>query len=173
MKISTFYFALLGLVMLATSCSSIRVSTDYDTQTDFNTYKTFAFYRSGIDKVKISDLDKRRILRAIASELEAKGMHKSKKPDVLINIFTKAREKVDIYEHNRYHFYYHPFYRNQISKYTEGTLFIDIIDKKAKKLVWQGVGSGFLTKSSKPEKRIKNINRFVREIMRKYPPQKQ
>lgn len=172
MKTLQYTIATLLFVILTSSCSSIRVTTDYDTHVDFGTYKTFAFYRSGVDKAAISDLDKRRILRAIAAELEAKGMHKSKNPDILISIFTKARERVDIYEDNGYPFYYDPFYRNQISKYTEGTLFIDVIDKRGKKLVWQGIGSGFLTLSSKPEKREKNIRRFVQQIMRKYPPRK-
>ena len=40
------------------SCSTIRVVSDYDSVTDFSKYKTFAFYKPGIDKAKISDLDK-------------------------------------------------------------------------------------------------------------------
>jgi len=40
-------------------------------------------------------------------------------------------------------------------------------------LIWQGVGSGFLSKSSKPEKREENIALFVKEILEKYPPVKE
>jgi transcriptional regulator NrdR family protein len=76
------------IVLLITSCSSVRVVTDYDTQTDFNQYKTFAFYKKGIDKAPISDLDKKRIMRAIEAELAAKGMTKSATPDVLVSLFT-------------------------------------------------------------------------------------
>lgn len=65
------------IALLVTSCSSVRVTTDYDTQTNFNQYKTFAFYKTGIDKASISDLDKKRIMRAIEAELMAKGMTKS------------------------------------------------------------------------------------------------
>jgi len=162
------FTALIGI--LFTGCSSIRVTTDYETQTDFSKYKTFAFYKTGIDKAPISDIDKRRIIRAISQELEAKGMVKSKTPDVLISIFTKANEQVDIYENHWQPYYYGPYHRNQITKYTEGTLFIDILEKEGKKLVWQGIGKGFLTKSSKPEKRDTNIQKFVREIMERYPP---
>ena len=54
----------LVLLFLVASCSSVRVTSDYDTSTDFSQYKTFAFYKKGIDKVEISDLDKRRILKA-------------------------------------------------------------------------------------------------------------
>ncbi len=56
---------LLILILGIFSCSTVRVTTDYDAKTDFTSYKTFAFYKKGIDKAKISDLDKRRILKAI------------------------------------------------------------------------------------------------------------
>jgi len=170
MKALKIVFVSTLMIILATACSTIRVTTDYETQTDFTKYKTFAFYKTGIDKAPISDLDKRRIIRAISQELEAKGMVKSKTPDVLISIFTKANEQVDIYENHWRPYYYGSFHRNQITKYTEGTLFIDVIEKEGKKLVWQGIGKGFLTKSSKPEKRDTNIQKFVREIMEHYPP---
>ena len=80
----------LALIFFIASCSSIRVTTDYDTTADFSKYKTFAFYKKGIDKAEISDLDKRRILKAIESEMLAKGFTKSDEPDLLVNIFAKS-----------------------------------------------------------------------------------
>ncbi len=164
--------SLFAMVLLLNACSSIRVTSDYETGTDFSKYKTFAFYKTGIDKAPLSDIDKRRILKDIETELEAKGMVKSENPDVLISIFTKAREQVDIYEPHWTPYYYNPYQRTTITKHTEGTLFIDVIDKDGKKLIWQGVGSGFLTKSQNPEKREANIQLFVHEILEKYPPAK-
>ena len=89
--------SLLLLFVVTTSCSSVRVATDYDKQVNFNDFKTFAFYKTGIDKAEINDLDKRRILRAIETELLAKGFTKSENPDLLVSIFTKSREKVNVY----------------------------------------------------------------------------
>ena len=66
-------FLPLILLFVVGSCSSVRVTSDYDTATDFTKYKTFAFFKKGIDKVDISDLDKRRILKAVEYELVAKG----------------------------------------------------------------------------------------------------
>ena len=88
---------LLAVLIMVTSCSSVRVAADYDKNVDFTNYKTFAFYKTGIDKAEISDLDKRRILRAIEAEMIAKGFTKSENPDMLVSIFTKSREKVNIY----------------------------------------------------------------------------
>ena len=53
---------LLTLVILFSSCSAVKVAVDYDSKVDFKKYKTFAFYKTGIDKAEISDLDKKRIL---------------------------------------------------------------------------------------------------------------
>ncbi len=168
---SLYFGFIAGILILSNACSSINITTDYDTNTNFEQYKTFAFYRPGIDKATISDLDKKRILKAITAELKNKGMQKSETPDVLISIFTKAREKVNIYQNPWYPSYYYPYHRQHVSKYTEGTLFIDLIDKEGKKLIWQGIGKGFLSKSSKPEKREANIQKFVQEILDEYPPE--
>jgi hypothetical protein len=53
------------LAFVVTSCRSVKVASDYDKNANFNTYKTFAFFKTGIDKAEISALDKRRDLRAI------------------------------------------------------------------------------------------------------------
>lgn len=171
------------LLFVASSCVSVRVSSDYDKDVNFNEYKTFAFYKKGIDKVDISDLDKRRILRAIEADLLAKGFTKSEKPDLLVNIFTKSREKINVYNNHYYGWY--PWYYggfgpygygfgpgafNNVSKSTEGTLFIDLIDANKKELAWQGMGTGALTTSGDIAKKEARIKEFVNEIMAEYPP---
>ncbi len=96
------------IALIITSCSSVRVTTDYDTKVDFNQYKTFAFYKKGIDKASISDLDKKRIMRAVESELIAKGMTKSSTPDVLVSLFTKSRERINVND-NMYGGFFYPW----------------------------------------------------------------
>ena len=51
MKHIFFYLIVLGFC----SCASIKTSFDYDVNTDFSQFKTFAFFKPGIDKAKISD----------------------------------------------------------------------------------------------------------------------
>ena len=160
------------------SCSSIKVYTDYDSKVDFKKYKTFAFYKPEIDKAKISDLDKKRILRAIEEEMLLKGFTKSKTPDLLVGIFTKSRDKVNVNQYNNlnmgFGWGWNPWWggmNNNISvnQYTEGTLFIDFIDKDKKELIWQGVGKGAL-KLQNREKKEARIKEFVKEIISKFPP---
>lgn len=160
-------------VLLLSSCATVNVKTDYDSHTDFSQYKTFAFYKKGIDKAKISDIDKRRILRAIESQLKAKGMTLSKEPDVLVSIFAKSEKEINIHNDNYWHpYYYSPYWRHNITNYVQGTLFIDLIDAKAKSLIWQGIGKGALNTSGNVAKKEARINEFVSEIIAKYPPTK-
>jgi len=174
----------LAAVLLLASCSTVRVATDYDTQTDFNDYKTFAFYKPGIDKAEISDLDKKRVLRAIEAEMISKGYTKSDNPAVLVSIFTKAKDRINVYQNNfgfggfggfgRFGyggFGYNGFNNfNNVSTTTEGTLYIDLIDSNKNQLIWQGQGTASLI-SGDVNKREERIKLIVKEIMEVYPPQ--
>lgn len=172
LKITT----VLILLAVVTSCSSVRVASDYDQQADFSQYNSYAFFKPGIDKAEISDLDKRRILRAIEDEMTAKGFTKSdSEPDLLVSIFTKTRENVNIYQNNMYGYYgwgWNPWYwgvgPNHISTNSEGTLYIDLIDAEGKELVWQGMGTGALAKEV--DRKQERINEIVKKILEKYPP---
>ncbi|WP_347374122.1 DUF4136 domain-containing protein [Aequorivita sp. Q41] len=170
-----FKFLPLLLLFIFTSCSTVRVATDYDKDVDFNQYNSFAFFRPGIDKAEISDLDKKRILRAIEENLLIKGMSKSETPNLLVSIFTKERERIDIYNNSfGYGWGWNPWYYggysgNMVSKSTEGTLYIDLIDAKTNKLVWQGMGNADLVLSSM-EKKEERIREIVSEILTKFPP---
>jgi len=163
------------LLFVVTSCVSVRVASDYDKNANFNDYKTFAFFKTGIDKAEINDLDKRRILRAIETELLAKGFSKSENPDMLVSIFTKSREKINVYNNGfgpyGYGWGWYPWYWNNyntVSRSTEGVLYIDLIDAKKKELVWQGQGTGYLTQNM--EKKEERIKEFVNKILERYPP---
>ncbi len=167
---------LILLAVVMTSCSSVRVASDYDQRATFSQYNTYAFFKPGIDKAEISDLDKRRILRAIESEMTAKGFTKSDTdPDLLVSIFTKTRENVNIYSNNMYGYYgwgWNPWYwgmgPNTVSTTSEGTLYIDLIDAGDKQLVWQGMGTAALARDV--NKKQERINEIVRKILEKYPP---
>ena len=175
MKMFKLFFLL--CIGILTSCSSVKVISDYDTKVDFSSYKTFAFYKKGIDKASVSDLDKKRIMRAIENELIKKGFSKSVNPDMLISIFTKSREQVNVSNNNfgyGFGWGYNPWFMGgstnlNINQYTEGTLFIDFIDKNNNELIWQGIGSGAM-KMSNIEKKEKRINDLVNKIILEYPP---
>lgn len=182
-KIKLLALPLLFLVFLS-SCVTVKVAADYDREADFNSYKTYAFYKTGIDQAQISDLDKKRILRAIDNEMSSRGYVKSEKPDLLVSIFTKERERVDVYNNLGWGWgwgpgwgYWNPWIYggygwggNNVSTRTEGSLYIDLIDAKSKELVWQGKGVGTVGNTNKIDKKEERIREFVSQILQQYPP---
>jgi len=191
-KIKVFALPLLALVFLS-SCVSVRVISDYDREANFNNYKTYAFYKTGIDRAQISDLDKKRILKAIEVEMANRGFTKSQDPDILVSIFTKEREQVDVYNNNFGWggwgwggfgwggWGWNPWvwgpgwgwggaWGPNVSTRTEGSLYIDLIDADDKELVWQGRGVGTLNNIKNIDKKEQRIREFVSEILSEYPP---
>ena len=171
---------LIAFATILTSCNSIRVSSDYNEEINFTEFKTYAFSKSGIDKVEINDIDKKRILRAIDVELYNKGYRKSSiEPDFLINFFTKTNKKIDYYPSNNYYGYAVPYggmghyasswYLNSFS-YNEGVLFIDIIERNKSELVWQGIGKGYIY-NDKPDNKNEKIKAMVNKILLQFPPE--
>lgn len=188
----------LVLLLFLTSCSTVQVIADYDRQVNFNEYRTYAFYKTGIDRAQISDLDKKRILKAIETEMANRGFTKSRNPDILVSIFTKEREQVDVYNNNFGWGWggigwggwgwggwgWNPWiwgpgggwgggWGPNVSTRTEGSLYIDLIDANNKELVWQGRGVGTLNNTKNIDKKEDRIRKFVSEILEEYPPNRE
>lgn len=173
--------SLFAATLLVVSCSTVRVNADYDDTANFTTFKTYGYLKGGIDKAEISDLDKKRILHAIDTEMAKKGFTKSETPDFLVSIFTEANKQVNVNNWGGYGGWGWGYgwgwggpwgwgggYQS-VSTQTEGTLYIDVIDAGKKELVWQGIGTGVLTKNR--DKKQEKINEFVQKIMAQFPPQ--
>lgn len=173
---------LIFLAALTTSCSSIKISSDFDSQANFAAYKTYAFTKEA-EALPVDDINRARIINAVSSELVAKGFAKSEQPDVLIDMHIKAEEKQTATATSSSPGYYGAGYRYgwgggfstttiNVENYTEGTLFVDMIDASKKQLVWQGRAVKTLDPDATPEQREKNISYAVKQIFTTYPPKK-
>jgi len=172
MKKLLLYFGLITIV----ACSSITVSYDYDKSVDFKKYKSYAYTEEAL-KLNIGDLNRERLIKAIDSEMAARGMIKSDSPDALVDLIVNSHERVQATATNtggygRYGYAY-GFSTTTVdyNTYVEGTLFINLIDKSTEKIVWQGRGTKTVDPNATPEKREANINNAVRSIFTKYPIQ--
>jgi hypothetical protein len=178
MKRLFFVLVIAGL----SACSSLKVSYDFDGQTDFSKFKTYAFSEDAL-KLPVGDLNRDRILKAVETELAAKGFTKSETPDALIDLHVKAEQKVDATATTTPTYGYGGPWRygygggystTQINynEYVEGTLFVNLVDASIQKIVWQGRATKTLDEDASPEKREQNINSAVKQIFTKYPPKK-
>lgn len=170
----------LFILLVITSCASVNVNTDYDKSTNFTDYKTYAYYKQGIDNVKISDFDKRRILTAIDSVMLSKNFTKSETPDMMINFYTDAEKDVSI---NSYYAGYgygwgygwgwgwgYPYGGGTYTSTSiKGILTIDVINAKKNELIWQGIGSGTLGQNQ--QNKDEKIRNFVSQILMSFPPE--
>ena len=176
---------LLFVLMIAlVACSSITTSYDYDKTVDFTKYKTYDFSEEA-KKFGIQELNRNRLLAAIDNEMTARGFTKSDNPDVLVDLMGKMEQKRTAtattsgggmyggYGYGRYG-YGGGFSTTTVNydDYTEGTLFINVVDRSTEKIVWQGRGTKTLNENASPEKREANIKNGVSLIYQKFPVKK-
>ena len=90
-------------------------------------------------------------------------------------IDTKAKENVYINRYSNYDYmgWYYPYYSYGSGTYKPftkvvGLLYIDIVDSKTGKLIWQGSGSGSLSANKLTRDQL--ISNFVFRVMESYPP---
>ena len=170
---------LLMIMIIAASCSSVKVSSDFDKSAGFAAYKTYSFTEEA-KNLQLDDLNKNRILTAVESELAVKGFSKAESnPDVLIDVKLKGEQKQTATANTSggYGYGYRYGWGGGFSTttinydtYVDGTLFVDMIDAKKNQLVWQGRGTRTLDPDASQKKREDNINYAVKMIFEQYPP---
>jgi len=171
---------LLFILIIAASCSSVKVSSDFDKTAGFTSYKTYAFTNEAKALPGINDLNKNRILTAVETELAAKGFSKAESnPDVLIDIQLKGEQKQTATANTSGGYGYGYRYGMgggmstttiNYETYVDGTLFVDMIDAKKNQLVWQGRGTKTVDPDASQKKKEDNINYSVKLIFQQYPP---
>ncbi|WP_316736366.1 DUF4136 domain-containing protein [Pedobacter aquatilis] len=170
---------LFAIVIAFSSCSSLRTASDFDKTANFGIYKTYNFYDKGLTRLRMNNLDKRRMMAAVEADLNAKGFTKAAKPDLLVNLVVVARERTDVYNYGPG--FYGPGWgwgwgwggwgggaMTNVNQFMEGTVIIDFLDPKSKTLVWHGRGSGFNLDNLK--NREERLNKGISEILAQYPP---
>jgi len=185
------YLYLLILVLGLSSCA-IQVYSDYDKGAVFTNYKTFAWINrpDSIDDIYYNNqLVDGNIKRYVSQELIQRGYKPdTMNPDILLEYNAVIRHGVQnlttpVYA-NPYPYYgYAPFgypyygygyyanpvvvgYNTQQVPYTEGTLVIEVIDRKTNQLVWKGWSVGTLNNEEDLEQQLP---KDIRKIFTKYP----
>ena len=176
MKLQRALLMLVGMTFLfAGKASAQQVKTDYDREASFGQYKTYSW-----EQVKTKNgLDVDRIKSAVNAQLAAKGWTQVESGgDISIVALEITREQQTL------NTFYDGFgggwgYRRfggggfGIATTTEdtykvGTLVVDLFDTKTKKLLWRGSSSDTLSNNS--NKNIKNLDKGVDKMFKKFPP---
>ena len=163
----------ISFVLLFTGCSTLRVSVDYDETYNFNDAKNVVVVHE--HKESENTLINDRIINALNNTLESKKYVKTsqKEADLVFVFYTDVKDKTQVNTEyismgRRYRFG-SMMTSTSTYEYTEGSIVIDALHPKTKKIVWRGVGTKELNENYTPKEKTECINKLIHKIMEKFP----
>ncbi|WP_316809978.1 DUF4136 domain-containing protein [Pedobacter heparinus] len=159
-------------------------------------YKTYAWIPEGkskASKIYDNDVATDRIIESTSRELENRGLElNNKKPDILVRYTAVVNNETKHYNdpvyYNpparlspriayyrgrayRYYSYYNPLpvyvgTETRKTQIKEGSIMLDLIDRKTSKVIWRGWAEGEV---NNPEKAINELPKVVENIFKKLP----
>ena len=168
-------FRFIFILFFTISCAPIRVNYDYERATNFSKYKTYNYY-SNINS-GMSELDTKRLLDALDSGLQAKGIILSDTPDFYIDIKSSEYKEVQ---------------NSSVGVGVGGTggsvgggvsigipigqsnfnriIQFDFVDEKGEGLFWQAISESSYSPNSSPEQRESLFKNIVAKVLEGFPP---
>lgn len=169
-------FKFLLIVFFITSCGTL-VNYDYETSTNFSDYKTYNYFDDM--KTGLSELDTKRLMRAMDKKLKTMGLTRSDNPDFYIDINSR-----DIHNRNNPNVGVGlggsgrnvgggisvgiPIGKNKHTR----KLVIEFVDDSKTGMFWQAVSESSYNANSSPEKREADFIKLVEKVFANYPPKK-
>lgn len=172
--------AVIALLSLAASARD-KVSVAYAKGFSFSQYKTYAWAEHGAVSHPMLAAN---IVAAIDQELQARGLRRvAANADLIIQIYGSIDTDMTMYSNDPIYGAtggippFDPsetgpafvgFYGNTTVTVRKGQMIVDIVDAKAKKLVWRGMASESLN-SQDPEKIVNEVNGAIAKMFKEYP----
>ncbi len=176
--------AALAMVALVAACATgPRVRTDADPNANFAQYKTWDWYSPiAMEQHGYSTWMSDRIKADIEREMQARGyVRAAANPDLKVNFQAAVAERTAVQTIPRTDYAWLWSYRarsyvavpvwydeTQVSRYTEGTLTVDLVDARNNRLVWTGDAIGRVLARDAAE-RAAQIDQAVAAIFARYP----
>ncbi|WP_040278791.1 DUF4136 domain-containing protein [Psychroserpens damuponensis] len=168
---------LLFIVILLTSCSSIRVDYDYEKTRDFTQYKTYNYFSDV--KTGMSELDSKRLFKALDDAMQSKGYSLSQTPDFLIDIQSSEFQQQ---RNNNVGVGVGGSGRNVGGGISIGLpigqakmgreIVFEFVDNSNDQLFWQAISESNYKPNASPEKREAQFIALVTKVLEGFPPEK-
>jgi hypothetical protein len=116
-----------------------------------------------------------RVGAAVEAGLKAKGYLQAEgAPDFLVATYVGRQSRIQVTD---WGYGYGPrgaWYGGGVDvyQYEQGSLVLDIVDARTKKLVWRGTATAIIDPGASPEERTKRINEAVAKMLEDFPPRK-
>lgn len=170
MKILHLFILLTGLITV-TGCTSIATSSSFDSTASFSSYRTFSIDSKSSLPAPLT----REIELALQSELGQRDLKPAKEADLLVNFFTLLEDGVrvtetptNIYVPYRRRYAVWTAYETDIQQVTEGTLFVDVVDVRTKRLIWEGSAHGAVSRGNLARNKSK-ISNAINKMLTEFP----
>jgi hypothetical protein len=163
------------LIVFVSSCAPIYVNYDYEKNADFSQYKTYNYY-SNIE-TGLSELDSKRLMDVLDTEMKIKGFSLSETPDFYINIKSQDFQGV---QQSSVGVGIGSTGRNFGGGLSMGIpigqtnvnreIIIDFVDESNVGLFWQAVTETNYNPKSTPERKEERFRTLVQKVLSGYPP---
>ncbi|OUS27169.1 hypothetical protein A9Q98_10015 [Thalassotalea sp. 42_200_T64] len=175
------------IIFLLSSCATTyNPDVDYNPEYNFTQLQTFAVLdrfqadQSGGKSLNrtISGLDNERVIKAITTNLQQKGMAIAEMNDadmqVSFQLVTKDKTRLTTYNTGVYQCWrcrgvygiHAPVTQVDVREYVEGTLIIDFVDPKLGKSVWRSVITKAITSYKVPvDEKQKKIQQLINAML--------
>jgi len=148
-----------------TGCASMNISSHIERGTNFTEYVTYDW--GPPDNLPVGDprLDNNPFFNdylqgAVEKKLAAKGYDRAtgKPADLLVHYHASVNQRLDVFQADQQYGYCYGNCEPQVADYEQGTLVIDLVDAKTKKVVWRGWAqdtmTGVIDNQSRLEKQV-------------------
>jgi len=163
----------LALVLLA-ACSTVSTNYDYDTSFDFSKLKSYR-WADLPSKANANPFVVQRVGAAVETQLKAKGYAPATgAPDFLVASYVGQRSRIRVtdwgYGYGPRGAWYGPGAGVDVYEYEEGSLIVDIVDARSKRLVWRGSATAVVDPGATPDERTERIQEAVAKMFKDFPP---
>ncbi len=173
----------LGTLALLLAACSPRVYVEQDDSAALQGYHSFAWVSPPPGPVRDPILDSQilesRVHKAVAADLASRGFQEvaaDANPDFMVTYHTAAKQKIESsgasFSFGIVDAFPHGFgavgfpVGPDVESRDEGTLMLDVIDGKSKRLAWRGWTTGLLNQDNYSDK---SVNDAVQNILAKFP----
>ena len=175
----------LAAAALLAGCSSLQVKTQFDPAAPYPGYKRYAWLASEPGQEQAAAIRdpgiRRLVIETIDREMGKKGLVRTtpdQNPDFFVSVIGWGRGRVEVTNYGYAYggaYVYGPWGPSpaaavpvaQVNEYVDGTLVLDFVDAKSRKLFWRGTATDTLTT---PQQVPGVIDGAVQKLLAAYPP---
>ena len=183
MKNTLSFVLAIALTCIFSACETVTVTTDYNHSANFAKYRTYALTPPNRGNT-MSPTSEAALRDALRAELSSRGLTEApaKRADLDIVRHVFVQEKISVQQWTDWGYGYHggwpygygyygmwpgaPTTYLDVNQYHEGTLILDFVDARTKKLVFRGTGTAVV---GGPESNAGKIREAVNKIVAGYP----